>query len=348
MNELYKDKDPCRSGEKLLSIEVTTHCNIQCLHCYVNHQINERSCLSLDVVKDIIKEGYDTGYCRLHFTGGEPLLWKNLFEALDYAFCIGYKTVLINTNGILLSKEICGRLAHYNSVMITVSLDGPEDLHNRIRGEGSYNHTMQGIENAVNALIGTVIFTTAYKRLLPKLPNFAKDLYQRFPTIKYLSLIPLKKTSDNGFALSEELLEPDDFIRFIRIVPFLNLLGFKIDILNDPLANVASKLLENPVIQWSHPINRESSLIIMANGFISPSHFSGTFFSKYESGMIKKVLASNEYRKAVSQNDTICPYCGYNQICKENDMFQPSESNSKLHQNNFFCKRVLNTIMMEN
>jgi len=348
MNELHKEKDPFRASEKLLSIEVTTHCNIQCLHCYVNHQINERSCLSLDVVKDIIKEGYDTGYRRLHFTGGEPLLWKELFEALDYAFSLRYKTVLINTNGILLSKEICGKLANYNGVMITVSLDGPEDLHNRIRGEGSYRRTMQGIENAVNALINTVIFTTAYKRLLPELPNFAKDLYRRFPTIKYLSLIPLKKTSDNGFALSEELLNPEDFIRLIRIVPFLNLLGLKIDILNDPLANVASKLLENPVIQWSHPIKRESSVIIMVDGIISPSHFSGTFFNKYKPGMIQKVLASNEYRKEVSQNDTTCPNCGYNQICKENEMLQPSESNDKLNQNGFFCKSVLNTIMMEN
>jgi MoaA/NifB/PqqE/SkfB family radical SAM enzyme len=344
MNELHKQGDPFRVSEKLLSLEVTSHCNIQCLHCFVNHQIHERSSLSFDVVKDIIKEGHDLGYRRLHVTGGEPLIWKELFEALDYAFYLGYKTVLINTNGILLSKETCGKLASYNGVIITVSLDGPEKLHNRIRGEGSYRLTMRGLENAVNALFEPVVFTTAYKMLLPELPNFVKDLYREFPTIKYLSLIPLTKTSDNGFALSEDLLGAEDFIRLVRIIPFLNLSGLKIEILNDPLSKVASKFLKNPFIQWSHPIKQESSLIIRADGMISSSHFSRTFFRQYKPGLIQEVLRSDQYGKSVLQNDTICPYCDYNQICSENGMYQPSDAKTELHNSELFCRNVLDII----
>lgn len=347
MNELYKEKDPSRANEKLLSIEVTTHCNIQCLHCFVNHQINERSSLPFDVVKNIIKEGYDTGYRCLHFTGGEPLLWKGLFKTLDYAFYLGYKSVLINTNGILLSEEICGKLANYNGVMITVSLDGLEELHNRIRGEGSYRRTMQGIENAANALINPVIFTTAYKRLLPELANFAKDLYRKFPTIKYLSLIPLKKTSDNGFALSEELLEPDDFIRLIQGISLLNIFGLRIDALNEPLANVASKLLESPLIQWSNPVNREGSVIVMADKTISLSHFNRTNFGQYRHGSIHKVLASDEYKKAVSPDEKTCPSCKYNPVCIKNGMDRPTESNGHFRPKSLYCKSVLNRIIQK-
>ena len=345
MNKSYREEDVLRTSEKLLSIEVTTHCNIQCIHCFVNHQINEKLSLSLDAVKDIIKEGYDLGYHRLHVTGGEPLLWKELFEALNYAFYLGYKTVLINTNGTLLSEGICDKLANYDGVMVTVSLDGPEELHNRIRGESSYGRTMLGIENAVNALFEPVVFTTAYKMLLPELSSFAKDLYREFPTIKYVSLIPLKKTSDNAFALSEEVLEPEDFIRLVRIIPFLNLSGLKIEILNDPLANVASKLLENPFIQWSHPIKQERSLIVRADGMISPSHFSRTFLRQYKPGIIQEVLTSDEYRKAVLQDERTCPYCSYNQVCKRNGMFQPVEASTALRNNEPFCRSVLDMIM---
>jgi len=347
MNELYKKENPFPVGEKLLSIEVTTHCNIQCRHCFVNHQINERSSLSFNVVKDIIEEGFDTGYRRLHFTGGEPLLWEELFEALDYAFFIGYQTVLINTNGTLLSKDICAKFANYAGVSITVSLDGPEEFHNRIRGKGAYRSTMQGIENVVNSAIEPIIFTSMYKCLLPELPYFAEDIYSKFPKIKYLSLIPLRKAGDNGFALSKELLDPEDFVRLVRAVSLLNVLGLKIDVLNEPLVRVASKLLQCPFIQWSQPLQQRESIIVMADGIMSTSHFSRTSLGQYEPGQIKKLLASNEYKKSVSQNETVCPYCDYNLICKENGMVQPSELNGKFHQNELYCKRVLDIIVPE-
>ena len=82
----------------------------------------------------------------------------------------------------------------------------------------------------------------------------------------------------------------------------------------------------------------------MANRIMSPSHFSRTFLGLYEPGQIKKLLASNEYKKSVSQNETVCPYCDYNLICKENGMVQPSELNGKFHQNEPFCMAVLDMI----
>lgn len=336
-----------RSSEKLLSIEVTSHCNIQCLHCFVNHQMDERVSLSFKVVKSILKEGYDIGYHRLHFTGGEPLLWKDLFKALDYVFYLGYNSVLINTNGTLLSKEICDELASYNGVMVTVSIDGPEELHNHIRGEGSYKHTIQGIENAVDAFMEPIIFTTVYKSLLPELSYFAMDLFSKFPTVKYVSLIPLEKAGNNGFALTKELLEPDDFVRLARTVPFLNLAGLKMDILNYPLARVVSKQLKNPVIQWSSPIDQKRSVIVMANGEIRPSHFSQAFFGQYEPGMLQEVLGSSEYKKQFSPNDTICSYCNYSQVCKENGLFQPLELTTAIINNGPYCRRVLDMIILE-
>ena len=250
MNKRNEDKFLVPVSEKLLSIEVTTHCNIDCLHCFVRGNNTEQSSLSFSVVEDIISEGYEAGFRRLHLTGGEPLLWNKLLQTLDYAFCLGYISILINTNGTLLSEDICITLADYKEILISVSLDGSEKLHNRIRGNGSHERTMRGIENALNAGIDTIIFTTMYKSLFPELPIFAKILFEKFPTIKHISLIPLRMTTGNGFALSDELLKPEDFIRLIQGISLLNIFGFRIDVLNEPLVNVAANLLESPMIQW--------------------------------------------------------------------------------------------------
>ena len=94
-----------------LCIEVTTHCNCNCVQCFVQNRLSEHSDLSIDAVKTIIAEGFTLGFRQLHLTGGEPLLWNGLFEVIDFAFEKGYKTVTMNTNGSLLTAETTRRLA---------------------------------------------------------------------------------------------------------------------------------------------------------------------------------------------------------------------------------------------
>ena len=94
-----------------LSIEVTTHCNSACRHCFVRAALSRPSEMSVDLAKDILREGYSLGYRRLHITGGEPLLWKGLFETLDAAFSMGYSRALINTNGTLLTEDALHRFS---------------------------------------------------------------------------------------------------------------------------------------------------------------------------------------------------------------------------------------------
>ncbi|MCK4817829.1 radical SAM protein, partial [bacterium] len=222
------EEEPCWGvSEETLSIEVTTQCNGDCLHCFVHAGVSERSSLSVDVVKEIIAEGYNTGYRYLHITGGEPLLWEGLFVAMDYAFGMGYKKVYMNTNGTLITKDVNRRLAAYDNLSISVSLEGPEALHDHLRGKGSYRRTVPGIEKALNAGSDLIIFTIARKGLLSDLPHFVDELYRKFPTIKYVTLIQLIRVTGDGFPLSEELIEPADFLRLVQTVSLLNLYGLR-------------------------------------------------------------------------------------------------------------------------
>lgn len=333
-------------GQEVLSIEVTTRCNGSCLHCFVRSDISRRSSLPVDLVKEIMVEGYDAGYRHLHITGGEPLLWEGLFKVLDCGFGVGYETIFMNTNGTLMTEEISKRLADYGSFSISVSLDGPEDLHDRIRGKGSYRRTMRGIEKALNAGNDLTIFTTVTKGLLPELPHFADNLYKKFPAIDCLILIQLIRITNGAFALSEELLEPEDFIRLVRMVALLNVGGLRAIVKKNPLANVVSKMLEMPWIPRVPPLYREGRMIVMANRHIGVVHSTRNSFGTYRPGMIRKVLASDGYRRTVAPDQATCPSCNYAQPCKENGIIRPSEGYSDLNIDTPYCRRVLDRIAL--
>ena len=344
MNENVEDETYPGVSQERLGIEVTTRCNGACLHCFAHAGIPRRSSLSVDLIKEIIAEGYATGYRHLHITGGEPLLWEGLFETLDYGFGMGYKTVSMNTNGTLLTKDINSGLAAYECLSITVSLEGTEALHDRLRGEGSYKRTIQGIEQALDAGIDLTIYTTVIGSLLPELPYFVDDLYKKFPSIRSLILIQLIRMKAGVFALSEELLGPEAFIRLVQTVALLNLYGLRSVVKKNPLANVVSKLIEMPWIPWVPPLYREGCIIVMANRNIGVVHSGRNSFGKYRPGMIQKVLASDAYRKAVAPDETTCPSCRYVELCRESGMIRPSEGIRDTHDDIPYCKRVLERI----
>jgi len=331
-------------GQEALDIEVTTRCNGSCLHCFARSGISRSSSLPICLVKEIITEAYHAGYRHLHITGGEPLLWEGLFETVEYAFRSGYKTIFMNTNGTLITEEIGKRLADYGSFSMSVSLDGPEDLHDRIRGKGSYRRVMRGIENALNMRNNLTIFTTVTRRLLPKLPYFVDDLYKEFPTINSLILIQLISIRNDAFPLSRELLAPEDFIRLVRMVALLNVGGLRIIVKKNPLANVVSKLIDMPWIPWVPPLYREGSMIIMANRHIGVVHSNRNSLGSYRPGMIRKVLTSNTYRKMVGPDESTCPLCRYARVCEENGMVRPSEAYRDLYFDTPYCRRVLDKI----
>jgi len=333
-------------GQEELSIEVTTRCNGSCLHCFVRSGISRRSSLPVDLVKEIMVEGYDAGYRHLHITGGEPLLWEGLFETLDYGFGAGYETIFMNTNGTLMTEEISKRLADYGSFSISVSLDGPEALHDRIRGKGSHGKTMRGIEKALNAGNHLTIFATVTKSLLPELPRFTDDLYKSFPSINYLILIQLIRATNGTFALSEELLEPEDFIRLVRMVALLNVGGLRAVVKKNPLANIVSKMLEMPWIPRVPPLYREGRMIVMVDRHIGVVHSTRNSLGTYRPGMIRKVLASDEYRRTVAPDQATCPLCKYAQLCKENGMVRPSKGYGDLYVHIPYCRRVLDRIAL--
>jgi MoaA/NifB/PqqE/SkfB family radical SAM enzyme len=332
------------SNEETISIEVTTRCNSACRHCFARAGKSDISSLSAGLVKEIIAEGYTVGYRHLHITGGEPLLWENFFEALAYAFETGYHSVFINSNGTFLTRDIVKKLAAYHGCSISVSLDGDEVLHNRLRGNGSYRKTVAGIEAVLDAGIELVIFTIAHKSLMTSLPHFTDDLYRQFPDIASLILIQLFSITTDAFALEAEFLEPDDFLKLVQTVALLNLYGHSVIVKNNPLTNVVSKLIEMPWIPQTPPLYRSGNIFVMADRNISISHSCRNSLGKYEPGVIQQVLGSDAYQAAVAPDEFTCPTCRHKDVCRENGMVRPSEYYRDKNPFVPYCQRVLQRV----
>jgi len=146
---------------------------------------------------------------------------------------------------------------------------------------------------------------------------------------------------EDVFDLSKEVLSPDDFLGLVRIISLLNLYGLKVDLLNNPLAAVASRVLKMPWVPPSPPLYQPGSLTITAEHRITLAHSTTDHFDIYKPGILSKIMNSVDYLRAVSQDRLVCLNCVYSRLCSKEGMLRPSEWYRDMFQQVPYCKRVL-------
>lgn len=121
----------------VVSWSLTERCNHTCAYCgFWNKESKE---LERGAIFSIIEELSDMGTKRIQFTGGEPLLREDLGDILNLCRKKNIRTN-VNSNGTLVPHRIV-ELKSADSV--SLSLDGSEDIHDSIRGKGSYKEVME-------------------------------------------------------------------------------------------------------------------------------------------------------------------------------------------------------------
>jgi putative heme d1 biosynthesis radical SAM protein NirJ1 len=128
----------------------TKTCNLKCKHCYASadNKIYEGE-LTLDESKKFIDDLKDFNVPALLFSGGEPLMKKNILDLLDHANKRKIRST-ISTNGTLLDKEMCKSLKKINLGYVGVSLDGIGSNHDKFRGvKGAFDKSLKGIRSCI-------------------------------------------------------------------------------------------------------------------------------------------------------------------------------------------------------
>ena len=166
-------------------IAVTYRCNNRCRFCYAGC---DGACGRLDSpdiepekiekIIDIFKK--DAKIPFFSFTGGEPLMRKDLERLMEYACNQGLKINLV-TNGTLATPERAKSLYHAGLRTAQISLESPvEEIHDELCGrKGSWKQTIDGINNLRDAGILVQTNSTSTRlniHTLPDLPALCKSL----------------------------------------------------------------------------------------------------------------------------------------------------------------------------
>ena len=152
----------------MTSWRATGACNARCKYCNVDATgSTTEGELTAEEAFHLVDEVHSFGVRWFGIKGGEPLLRKDIFEIVGYAKSLGLNVCLL-TNGCFVDGEIYDNLVK-NEVWTSVSIDGPEEVNDKLRGAGSYQKALAAIKKLSKGKIlnglAAAITTVNYKNL---------------------------------------------------------------------------------------------------------------------------------------------------------------------------------------
>jgi len=136
-----------------LAIEITKKCNLRCVHCYLPAGDAADGELTTKEIKNLIKSAKELGAKSVSIGGGEPLMRSDCIELIKYALSLDLM-VALGTNGTLIDDEIAETISKL-PIKIQISLDGARnETHDRIRGNGSFDSTVRGLDKLIERGMG--------------------------------------------------------------------------------------------------------------------------------------------------------------------------------------------------
>jgi His-Xaa-Ser system radical SAM maturase HxsB len=198
---------------------VTLRCEHSCPYCQVSRQSTDRS--RFDMSEETASHALDVVFespskrVKIEFQGGEPLLNFPLITTIVSTAKLKAATAdkkvdfVIASNLALLDDEILA-FCKANGVVLSTSLDGPADLHNKNRprpGANSYEMATQGIRRAQTVLGAGAVsaLMTTTEASLDRVEEIV-DEYLRFD----LDGIFLRPLSPYGFAVKTKAFRKYD------------------------------------------------------------------------------------------------------------------------------------------
>lgn len=133
---------------RMVAWELTRNCNLNCKHCRARASLGpHKDELETDECKRLMDHIASFSDPTIIFTGGEPLLRKDIFELASYGKEKGLRIVMA-TNGTLIDREKALECKKAGIKRISISIDGKDNItHDALRGvEGSFVSTIKATE----------------------------------------------------------------------------------------------------------------------------------------------------------------------------------------------------------
>jgi len=219
-----------------IAIQVTTRCNMDCVHCLVRRSGRD---LAIETFERICSFARTSGVSYLDLTGGEPTVHPRIADMLAMAGEAGLR-VRIVTNGwdfVAFARRVRPHLGTVASM--TFSLDAPSaEAHDAGRAPGSFNRLLQAFSVCRALHIPFDVRMAATSRSVGLLEAMA--LLSAKVGARSLTVLPLQPTP--AAAGQDLLLTPRDLRRIPEEIARLRSI-FKLDIVpsvgtfdDDPMA----------------------------------------------------------------------------------------------------------------
>ena len=209
-------------------------CNLRCTYCYYLEKFK----LYPDTKTALMNENVLGNYIRQHIEastekvitfswhGGEPLMAGIEFYRKAVEMQKSYKpegSVIFNgiqTNGTLINQE-WSRFFSEENFAIGISIDGPGELHNRLRKTSGKKGTLSQVLNGYELLKKhgiTSEILCVVSAVNVKYPLVVYDFFRQFGA-RYITFLPLVvRDRGSSSGVSPETVSPDDFGSFLVTV----------------------------------------------------------------------------------------------------------------------------------
>ncbi|KYC52695.1 MAG: molybdenum cofactor biosynthesis protein A [Candidatus Methanofastidiosum methylothiophilum] len=134
---------------RVIRVALTQRCNLNCIYCHhegeCSQSDNGKNEIKKEDIEDLLKVSKELGIRKVRFTGGEPLIRKDIVEIIEIASKY-MDDISMSTNGVLLSDTISDlKKAGISRINVTLNTLN-EEIYKSITGKSKLQDVLAGIE----------------------------------------------------------------------------------------------------------------------------------------------------------------------------------------------------------
>ncbi|MDP8260395.1 MAG: radical SAM protein [Candidatus Gygaella obscura] len=219
---VYKDKkrDIAQFKGPIVVWNLTSRCNLDCIHCYAAKEKKSIREIPKKVCLKTIKELKVLKTPLVIFSGGEPLLYKDIFNLSRFAIKNSIK-VSLSSNGTLIDAKMASLIKKSGIGYVGISIDGMKATHDFLRNKkGAFEKSIKAIENCKKDRVKVGIrFTIARYNIrdLKAVLNLTQSLQvDRFCLYNLVYSGRGAKLVDNDLSIWQRRKVVDELVEFVE------------------------------------------------------------------------------------------------------------------------------------
>ncbi len=280
---------------------MTKKCQCKCEHCSADYHMNTKDEeLSLEIMKQGLKESVELGVTNIILVGGEPMLHSGVYDLIK-SIDKEKASIVMFTNGEYLTEESCKKLKEAGLLGVFISLDESEpEKHNEVRKrEGLFEKLKEGVKFAKDqGLIVTFSSYLTHDKLeedhYEKMMDLGKEI--GVDEITFFDAIPVGRYSA-GAEVSTFLFE-DDRTKIAEITKkYRNLKDY-------PAASPQSTLTSETGSSFCFAANTQ--FYLSSTGQFTPCDFTPLTIGKYPESTISELWEELTNSALYRERSNVC------------------------------------------